>query len=346
MSERQPTLEDVARRAGVSRALVSLALRNSTRVAATTRQLIWEAAADLGYRPNLAARNLASRRTATIGVLLNDLHNPFFAQVYDGIAQAADEATHQLLLTTAQNRRAGEREAIESMREHRVDGMVLVGPRLPSSEIAELAKQLSITVVGRVVRDHSVDCVTNDDALGARMAVQHLHQLGHVNVAHIDGGNGAGAQARRIGFERSVAEFGMRADVIRGDFTEQAGADGARKLLRGKQLPTAIFGANDLVAVGALDVLEQAGHVVPDDVSVLGYDNTAVARIAHLSLTSVEQPAHDMGRIALEVLLGRIAGRTIQRVESVQPTLVIRRTTQAVRFKGCELPLQHRDLKP
>jgi DNA-binding LacI/PurR family transcriptional regulator len=329
MSERQPTLEDVARRAGVSRSLVSLALKHSTRVAADTRQSIWEAAGELGYRPNLAARNLASRRTATIGVLLNDLHNPFFAEVYDGITHAATASNHHLLLTTAQSRRTGEREAIESMMENRVDGMVLVGPRLASRQLAEVAAQLPISVVGRIVRDRSVDCVTNDDALGARLAVQHLSQLGHTNIVHIDGGNGAGAQARRVGFEQAATEFGMRAEILGGDFTEQAGADAAKRLLRRKHLPSAIFGANDLVAVGALDVLEQAGRLVPDDVSVLGYDNTAVARIAHLSLTSVEQPTHDMGRLAFEVLLERIGGRTEQRVKLLQPTLIIRRTTQS-----------------
>ena len=119
-------MEDVARVAGVSRALVSLAMNDSPRVAESSRVAIMSAAAELGYRTNLAARNLASRRTGTIGVLLNDLHNPFFADVFDGVSGAAAAVEHKLLLTTARNRRAGEREAIDAMIEHRVDGIILV----------------------------------------------------------------------------------------------------------------------------------------------------------------------------------------------------------------------------
>jgi DNA-binding LacI/PurR family transcriptional regulator len=321
-TSRNPTLEDVARRAGVSRALVSLALRNSTRVAAETRVKIADAVAEIGYRPNLAARNLASHRTATIGVLLNDLHNPFFAEVYDGISAASDEHSLQVLLTTG-----NERSAVESMMQHRVDGIVLVGPRLPTSEIVRVAGQIPITVVGRLIRNKFVDCVMNNDAEGTRLAVSHLRDLGHEHVLHIDGGNGAGAHARRLGFERATKSFAMHAEVLSGDFSEKAGSDAARTLIRRKRLPTAIFGANDLVAVGAIDVLEQNDYRVPADVSVLGYDNSAIARMTHLSLTSVEQPTHDMGRIAIEVLIERIGGRPTQRVELVEPALVVRRTT-------------------
>jgi DNA-binding LacI/PurR family transcriptional regulator len=328
---RNPTLEDVARRAGVSRALVSLALRNSTRVAAETRQIIFAAATEIGYRPNLAARNLASNRTATIGVLLNDLHNPFFAEVYDGVNDASLSAALRVLLTTASgSTKAAERSAIESMMQHRVDGIVLVSPRLPAGEITELAAHIPISVVGRVVRDASVDCVTNDDEYGASLAVSHLHELGHTRIVHIDGGNGAGANARRVGFEKAVTHFNMRADIMEGDFTEAAGSAAARKLVKRKLLPTAVFAANDLVAVGAIDVLGQAGHCVPGDVSVMGYDNTAIARMTHLSLTSIEQPTHDMGRIAVELLKERIGGRTEQRIEQVEPTLIVRKTTGPV----------------
>ncbi len=323
-TSRNPTLEDVARRAGVSRALVSLALRNSTRVAAETRANIARAAADIGYRPNLAARNLASHRTGTIGVLLNDLHNPFFAEVYDGISAASDEHHLQVLLTTG-----AERNAVESMMQHRVDGIVLVGPRLPTAEIARVADQIPITVVGRTLRSNLVDCVINNDATGTHLAVSHLHELGHHHIVHVDGGKGAGAQARRLGFTRAAELFDMRAEVLSGDFTEAAGSHAARQLIRRKRLPTAIFGANDLVAVGTIDVLEQAGYLVPRDVSVLGYDNSAVARMAHLSLTSVAQPTRDMGRIAVEALIERIGGRSTQRVELVEPTLIARTTTAA-----------------
>ena len=329
-SNPRPTLEDVARRAGVSRALVSLALKGSTRVATTTRERIAVAANELGYRANIAARNLASHRTGTIGVLLNDLHNPFFAEVFDGVAAAAEPQNMPLLLTTARNRRTGEREAIESMVEHRVDGVILVSPRLPSEQIISLATTTPTVVVGRVVRSAFVDTVTNDDAEGARLVVEHLFALGHRRIAHIDGGTGAGARARRSGFVQAAGELGViKAEVVEGDFTEAAGSDGARRLLRQRKLPTAIFGANDLVAVGALDALIDAGRHVPDDISVVGYDNSAIAKMAHLGLTSVDQATDHLGRAAFELLCERIDGRSEQRVASVSPTLVVRRTTSA-----------------
>jgi DNA-binding LacI/PurR family transcriptional regulator len=323
----RPTLEDVARKAGVSRSLASLALRGSTRVAQSTSTTIWAAANELGYKPNLAARNLASHRTATLGVLLNDLHNPFFAEVFDGLTEAAAATDHQVLLTTSRNRRAGERAAVESMIEHRVDGVVLVGPLLPSAELTVIARQVPMAIVGRVLRSDAVDCVTNDDAAGARLVVDHLAALGHQHAVHIDGGNGAGAGVRRAGFLDAADARGVRAEVITGDFTERAGIAGARTVLKRKRPPTALFCANDLVAVAAMDTLRQAGISIPEDMSIAGYDNTSLARLTQIHLTSVAQPTYDMGRVAVETLTERLAGRTEQRIESVTPSLVVRTST-------------------
>jgi DNA-binding LacI/PurR family transcriptional regulator len=329
-AERRPTLEDVAARAGVSRALVSLALNDSPRVAERSRIAIVKAAQALGYRPNLAARNLASRRTGTIGVLLNDLHNPFFAEVFDGIAAAASAVDQKLLLTTGRKVPSGERAAIDAMIEHRVDGIILVGARITSAEIAEVAASIPTAIIGRTVRNAQVDCVANHDAEGARIAVEHLVSLGHRSIVHIDGGAGAGAAARRAGFQKAVSARSMaRSEVIAGDYTEQAGVDGAKRLLGRRTRPTAVFGANDLVAIGALDALTDAGLDVPGDISVIGYDNSPMSRLSRLSLSSIDQSTERLGHVALDLLRERIDGRREQRVELVTPTLVARRTTAA-----------------
>jgi DNA-binding LacI/PurR family transcriptional regulator len=325
--DRRPTLEDVAAKAGVSRALVSLALNDSPRVAAASKELILRAAADIGYRPNLAARNLASHRTGTVGVLLNDLHNPFYADVYDGLAAAADDADFKLLLTTGRNQSTDERAAINSMIEHRVDGVILVGPRVPTAEISAVAKALPTVLIGRTVRDAAVDCVTNHEAEGARIAVEHLVSLGHKTIVHIDGGGGAGAAARRAGFEWAGQSLGVHTEVVSGEYTEAAGVLGARRLLRRRSLPTAVFGANDLVAIGALDAFLDAGLRVPEDVSVLGYDNSAIARMSRVSLSSIDQSTERLGGVAIDLLRTRLAGRTEQGTELVTPTLIQRRTT-------------------
>jgi DNA-binding LacI/PurR family transcriptional regulator len=326
-----PTMEDVARRVGVSRALVSLVMNDSPKVSDESRRLVLQAAADLGYRRNDVARRLASRTTGTVGVLLNDLHNPFFAETYDGIHAAAAVRGKRPLLTTGSQMVSGEQQAIESMLEQRVDGMVLVSPRLSTAELRAFNAIVPVVVIGRVVRGGSIDSVTNDERHGARLVVEHLHSLGHRCIAHVDGGGGAGARARRRGYERAMRTLGLEPDVIAGDYTERAGVAAAEDLLRRTRLPTAVFGANDLVAAGALDAFESAGRRVPDDVSIVGYDNTFLARLHHVSLTSVDQHTSKIGRIAMELLLERLDGARARPVTRlVTPSLKVRGTSGPV----------------
>lgn len=321
-------MEDVARRAGLSRALVSLVMNDSPKVSEESRRLVLEAAADLGYRRNAVARQLASRRTGTIGVLLNDLDNPFFAELYRGIDAAAWACDRRPLLTTGARRLAGEQRAIDVMLEQRVDGIVLVSPRLPSKAIVAVSEIVRVVVVGRVVRAPGVDVVTNDEIWGARLAVEHLAGLGHRSIVHVDGGSGAGARGRRTGYEKAMRLLGLEPDVVPGDFTEQAGAEAGVALLERAVRPTAVFAANDLVAAGVIDAVEGAGLRVPDAISVVGYDNTFLARLNHVSLTSVDQSTSEMGRMAMDLLVERIDEvRTTPTIRTVTPTLVARRTT-------------------
>ena len=322
------TMEDVAREAGVSRALVSLVMRDSPKVSEKRRARVLAAAKRLGYRPNAMARGLASRRTRTIGVLLNDLRNPFFAEMMDGIASAADELDYRLLIGTGRRKADGERRAVDSFFEHRADGLLLVSPRLPLAEVLAIGRSTPTVAVGRPLRDAHVDSVTNDDLAGARLAIRHLTELGHRRIAHIDGGRGAGAAARRRGYVREMERLGLEPHVVPGEFTDAAGVRAAERLLDGDALPTAVFAANDLVAAGALDRFEDSGLRVPGDISIVGYDNTFLAALHHMSLTTIDQPRPEIGRLALMTLVERINGVRSDAVHHrVEPSLVVRGTT-------------------
>ncbi|MFV0309674.1 MAG: LacI family DNA-binding transcriptional regulator [Desertimonas sp.] len=328
----RPTMDDVAARAGVSRALVSLALRGSPKVSARSRGAIMTAVDELDYRPNLVARQLASTRTRTIGVVVNDLHNPFFPPVTDGVHNAAGDLDYRLLVSSAFRDHAVEEAAVDAFAGSGVEGIILVGTTMGQGAIEHAATRVPLVVVTRPLRSSVVDTVNGDDPAGARLAVRHLLGLGHRRIAHVSGGAAAGAPRRRAGYEQAMIEAGLEPLVVEGSFTEASGAAAATMLFEHHGDCTAVFAGNDLSALGALDVIAGRGLDVPGDVSLCGYDNTFVAALRHIGLTTVDQRAEELGRLAVEVLIERLEqGRTEARHETMAPTLVVRDTTAVPR---------------
>jgi DNA-binding LacI/PurR family transcriptional regulator len=324
----KPTMDDVAREAGVSRALVSLVMRDSDKVSDQSRAAVKDAAEALGYRPNLSARHLASKRTRTFGMVVNDLHNPYFAGVADGVKVATDESGYRLLFNSAFLSDDNERAALETFIDFNVDGIILSGARVSKAIIEDAARSVPIVVASDPLKSSKVDTVNNDDHLGATLVVDHLVELGHREIVHIDGGNGAGAKERREGYTAAMKRHRLQPHIVPGAFTEASGVAAAEAALAADFSFTAIFAGNDLSSLGALDALDAAGRRVPGDVSLVGYDNTFIAALRHIGLTTVDQGRDHIGRLAVELLIDRVeGGRTEARHITTEPTLVVRDTT-------------------
>jgi DNA-binding LacI/PurR family transcriptional regulator len=326
----RPTIVDVAEAAGVSKSLVSLVMRNAPHVSDEKRQRVLSVAAELGYRPNAAARSLVRQRTSLVGVLLSDLHNPFFAEVIDGIQAEAGAYGYRTILGTGDRVELSEARALETMLELRAEGLILASPVLPMRAIAQASRELPIVLVARRTRVSSVDSVANDDLSGAALAVAHLVSLGHERIAHIDGGGGAGSFERRRGYERAMRKHGLESQIriAAGSYTEDGGRQGVTALFSGNRPPSAIFAANDLSAIGTLSALAERGIRVPADVSVVGYDNTALAAVRHIHLTTVDQPRPEMGRTAVALLMERLKEeRKEGKHVLMPPSLVVRSST-------------------
>ncbi|MDT8915533.1 LacI family DNA-binding transcriptional regulator [Amycolatopsis sp. PS_44_ISF1] len=329
----RPTMEDVAARAGVSRSLVSLVMHDSPKVSASRRQAVLDAAAELGYSPHVMARSLASRTSTVLGVMVNDLRNAFFADVVEGLDAAAQAAGFDLILNTGGRVPARESAALRSLLSFRPAGLVLLSPVVPAAAIEAAALQCPTVLVSRTSRAAGVDTVNDDGEAGSALAVGHLAGLGHRRIAHLDGGPAAGAAARRRGFVAAMRAHGLEPIVVRSEHTDTAGEKAVRELLTEHArpgLPTALVAGNDFNAVGAISALEENGLRVPGDVSVVGYDNTSLAGLRHISLTTVDQPRTEMGRLALETLLERVRGERAKPVRHLlDPSLVVRSTTAA-----------------
>ena len=328
-SARRPRLEDVAERVGMSPASVSMVLSNAPGPSAATRERVLEAAAELGYRPDRTASLLARRRTHLVGVLM-ELGSAFHAELAADLHEAAEGRGYDVVLS-AVTRTRDERRAIETLVDFRCEALVLLGPVAPAAQLADLGRQLPVVVIGRRVTGNGVDVVRSADADGVGQAVDHLAGLGHRAIAYVDGGRGPIAADRRRGYRTAMRRhrLGGHLQVIGGDHTEAAGTRAAQALLEaGRPLPTAVVAFNDHCALGLLDAFSRAGVGVPADVSVVGYDDSSLSRLAHVNLTTVSQDARRQAEHAVAAAVGRLDhGRSAAGEVVLAPHLVVRGTT-------------------
>ena len=326
---RRPTLEDVAARAGVSRAMVSIVLRGASGSRSETRERVFRAAEEIGYRPDTRARLLASRdNSRQLGVVFG-MAGRFHAEMLDGLYVAAKEAGYELILSALTPSR-DERTAVETLLGFRCEAVILLDPG--PQGVPVLAGRLPVTVIGWRVADPSVDVVRTSDEEGMRRAVEHLVALGHQDIAHVDGGPTPVGMARRRAYRAAMRRHGLanRIRVIRGGDSYDAGGHATSQLLDGSGLPTAVVGFNDDVAAGLHESLSRAGIRVPQDVSIVGWDDNSLSRLPHLNLTTVRQDPFQMTRLAVQRSVDRLHGEPVTQREIVlAPELVVRGSTAA-----------------
>jgi LacI family transcriptional regulator len=337
------TMEDVAERAGVSVTTVSHVVNATRPVSNDLRQRVLAAMEALGYRPNLLARSLRRGHTHTVGMILPDNVNPFFAEVARGVEDEAFARGYSVILCNTDGDVEKEGRYATLLAEKRVDGILFVAAGGGTEQVhALVARGVPLVVVDREMPDLPVDQVLTDNARGGWLATQHLVALGHRRIGCITGPSDLTPSAQRVtGYRRALEEMGIPADerlVVRGDFQYASGYDAARRLLALDEPPTAIFACNDLMAVGAISAALALGRRVPADLSIVGFDDVGLARFANPPLTTVRQNTYEMGKAAVELLLERVREQNVApRRRVLETSLVVRSSTAAPRCGAEEL---------
>lgn len=328
------TIKDVARRAGVSVATVSRVLNKSGPASPEATQRIHEAAASLHYVPHGGARSLITSKTSTIGVLLPDLYGGFFSEMIRGIDQTAQQHGYHLLLSGSHNRRSEMEAAMRAMR-GRTDGVIAMSPHFDAATLVEnLPPSLPVILLSCEGHDDEYQVIAIDNAGGAEAMVQHLLDLGHRRVAMVMGEEGHFDTAERLrGYRRALATAGIAVNPsyeAQGDFSEASGHRAVQRLLALDERPTAIFCANDSMAIGGLCAVHDAGLRVPEDVSVVGFDDIPLARYMSPPLCSVHVPVFEMGQRAVTRLIAALQGEPhSQRKHERLPTRLVLRASCA-----------------
>lgn len=325
------TLEQVAEASGVSPSTVSRVLSGSARVSAARAERVRQAVAELGFVPNPIARALADGRTFTIGLLAQYFESPFYALMLQGVEEVLTAAGYGLVVASGHWDAAEELGCVEMLRARRVDGLIVFTGALGDDKLRELATELPVVVTGRHLEVPGLCALTYDDFEGARLATQHLIDLGHRSIAFIAGDRSHPDSAERErGYRAALERAGIQPDsglVADGDYLEEGGASAMAQLLDRGVAFSAVFASNDQMAAGAARILDARSIRVPDDVSLVGCDDLLSTAHASPPRTTVSLEVAEMGRQAARAMLDLLRdGRTA--AESPLPRLVVRQSTQ------------------
>jgi LacI family transcriptional regulator len=310
------TIEDIARSANVSKSTVSRVLTGNSYVAKEKRKAIEKAMAELNYQPNIFAQGLAGGQSLTVGVLTQNFGSPFYDAILRGIIQGFADSEYSAIFADGRWKPEVERDALKTLVDRRVDGLIVVGGLSSGSVLSDSTEERPLVVVGRTMSELAGHCVAVDNRAAAYVATQHLIEQGHRDIAHIAGDSSQqDAIERQEGYVQAMQDAGVGVNpalIVEGNFRRQSGLMGVEMLLTRGQTFSAIFAANDQMAFGARLALHRRGIRVPDDVSLIGFDDQSDSAYMIPPLTTVSQPAVEMGEAAAKAILDLLKGNLVE----------------------------------
>lgn len=331
------TIRDVAEKAGVSIATVSRVINNQISVSPDTRKKVQKAIKDLNYQPNYLGRNLRRAKTKMILVILQNISNPFYSKVVRGIEEMGHQNGYNIMICNTDSDPDRERTYLELMVNRLVDGVILMEPEIDGYELSEISKDFPVVQCCEYKEDVDVSHISIDNIKAGYTAVKHLISLGHSRIGMVSAYNRLlSAQQREEGYRNAILEAGLEydSDLIKmGSYGYTGGLRATKELLEMEDRPTAIFAISDITAIGAIRAIKEKGLQVPDDIAVVGFDNTSIASMYDPRLTTISQPRYDMGKISMEVLLKLIknkemkAGKIKPKDIYLEHELIIREST-------------------
>lgn len=334
------TIREVSKCANVSIATVSRVVNGNKWVSDTTRNKVLQAMKELGYQPNSFAKALATNRSDTLGMVVSDLGGPFFGDMMRAAEDEVRKYGKHLIITSGHDTLEHERDAINFLMQRRVDALLLHIDAIPDDELVTLYDRypIPIILINRVVPELEQFCISLDNSKGGYMATQHLLELGHQRIACITGPLfKADTVARLAGYRRAIEQAGLHYDaslVIESDFQEEGGSDAIEQLMH-QQVPfTAVVTQNDHMAIGAMIALKACGKRIPEDISLVGYDDMVMARYTEPALTTVNIPVAQFGQQAADLALVKLGDKDASVTQKFQPELVVRQSTAAAPKAG------------
>ncbi|MDX1614558.1 MAG: substrate-binding domain-containing protein [Candidatus Promineifilaceae bacterium] len=333
-ANRKITITDIAQRANVSISTVSRVLRGTTPVTQAKRKAVLEAVDELNYQPNVFARGLASGESMAVGVLTQNFGSPFYDAILQGVVQGLQGTRYFPLFADGQWRAEAEEQAILALMQRQIDGLIVIGGFLAGDQLTRYAERLPIVVVARQIPEYRENCVFIDNVQAAYKATQHLIELGHRRIAHISGrGDHPDAVDRQLGYTQALEDAGITTLpelLVEGNFRRQSGVLAVDMLMARGTTFSAIFTANDQMAYGTRLALYRRGIRVPEDISLVGFDDEPAAAYMIPPLTTVRQPALELGIEAVEVMLARLKDQP-KSPAPLKAELIVRESTAMAR---------------